>query len=295
RSQIFQFEPLSREDIKTILRRAIVDKERGLGRYKIEIDEEALEHLAEMSEGDARRALNAVEVGVLSAEADEQGIIHYTLKVAEESIQRKAIVYDKLGDAHYDAASAFIKSMRGGDPDAALYWMAKMLEAGEDPRFIARRIVILAAEDVGNADPMALVLACSALNALEFVGMPEARIPLAQAVTYLATAPKSNASYLAIEKAQEDVKKERTQPVPKHLRDANYPGAIKLGHGVGYKYPHNYKGQWVEQEYMSEGSVYYEPKEVGLEAEIKKRLEEWRKKKGMTKNENTEFSSQNTE
>jgi putative ATPase len=279
RSQIFQFEPLSREDIKTILRRALVDKERGLGRYQVEIEEEALEHLAEMSEGDARRALNALEVGVLSAEADDRGIIHYTLAVAEESIQRKAIVYDKLGDAHYDAASAFIKSMRGGDPDAALYWMAKMLEAGEDPRFIARRIVVLAAEDVGNADPMALVLASSALNALEFVGMPEARIPLAQAVTYLATAPKSNASYLAIEKAQEDVKEERTQAVPKHLRDANYPGAAKLGHGTGYKYPHNYKGQWVGQEYMPEKKLYYEPKEVGLEAEIKRRLEEWRRRR----------------
>lgn len=282
RSQIFQFEPLSREDVKAILRRALVDMERGLGRYKVEMKEEALEHLSEMSEGDARRALNALEVGVLSAEADAQEVIHYSLKVAEESIQRKAIVYDKLGDAHYDAASAFIKSMRGGDPDAALYWMAKMLEAGEDPRFIARRIVILAAEDVGNADPMALVLASSALNALEFVGMPEARIPLAQAVTYLATAPKSNASYIAIEKAQEDVRKERTQPVPKHLRDANYPGAAKLGHGADYKYPHNYKGQWVEQEYMPEEKLYYEPKEVGLEAEIKRRLEECRKKKGST-------------
>lgn len=280
RSQIFQFEPLSREDIKVILRRALLDKERGLGRYRVEGEEAALEHLAEMSEGDARRALNALEVGVLSAGADAQGVIHYDLKAAEESIQRKAIVYDKLGDAHYDAASAFIKSMRGGNPDAALYWMAKMLEAGEDPRFIARRIVILAAEDVGNADPMALVLASSALNALEFVGMPEARIPLAQAVTYLATAPKSNASYLAIERAQEDVKRERTQPVPKHLRDANYPGAAELGHGIGYKYPHDYKGQWVEQEYILEGKSYYEPKEVGLEAEIKKRLEEWRKRQG---------------
>jgi putative ATPase len=279
RSQIFQFEPLSREDIKTILRSALVDKGRGLGGYRVEMAEEALEHLSEMSEGDARRALNALEVGVLSAEADTQGVIHYNLRVAEESIQRKAIVYDKLGDAHYDAASAFIKSMRGGDPDAALYWMAKMLEAGEDPRFIARRIVILAAEDVGNADPMALVLASSALNALEFVGMPEARIPLAQAVTYLATAPKSNAAYLAIEKAQADVQKERTQPVPRPLRDANYPGATKLGHGAGYKYPHNYKGQWVAQEYMPEAKLYYEPKEVGLEAEIKRRLEEWRRKK----------------
>ncbi len=285
RSQIFQFEPLSREAIKTLLRSALSDKDRGLGKYRVAMAEEALEHLAEMSEGDARRALNALEVGVLSAEADPEGVIHYTLKVAEESIQRKAVVYDNLGDAHYDTASAFIKSMRGGDPDAALYWMAKMLEAGEDPRFVARRMVILAAEDIGNADPMALVLACSALDAIEFVGMPEARIPLAQAVTYLATAPKSNASYVAIEKALEDVKKERTQPVPKHLKDANYPGAEKLGHGIGYKYPHNYKGQWVEQEYIPEKKLYYEPKEVGLEAEIKRRLKEWREKKGLDKSD----------
>lgn len=278
RSQIFQFEPLSKEDIKLILRKALTDKERGLGNLHVEIDEEALDHLAEMSEGDARRALNALEVGVLSIKPDSKGILHYSLGVAEESIQRKAIVYDKEGDAHYDAASAFIKSMRGGDPDAALYWMAKMLEAGEDPRFIARRIVILAAEDVGNADPMALVLANAALGVSEFVGLPEARIPLAQAVTYVACAPKSNASYLAIEKALEDVRKERTQPVPKHLKDTNYPGAAKLGHGEGYKYPHNYPGQWIEQEYLPSCRSYYEPKGIGLEAEIKERLEKWRRK-----------------
>ncbi|HHT9117403.1 MAG TPA: replication-associated recombination protein A [Candidatus Hypogeohydataceae bacterium YC38] len=278
RSQIFQFEPLSKEDVKLILRKALTDKERGLGNLHVEIDEEALDHLAEMSEGDARRALNALEVGVLSIKPDSKGILHYSLGVAEESIQRKAIVYDKEGDAHYDAASAFIKSMRGGDPDAALYWMAKMLEAGEDPRFIARRIVILAAEDVGNADPMALVLANAALGVSEFVGLPEARIPLAQAVTYVACAPKSNASYLAIEKALEDVRKERTQPVPKHLKDTNYPGAAKLGHGEGYKYPHNYPGQWIEQEYLPSCRPYYEPKGIGLEAEIKERLEKWRRK-----------------
>lgn len=277
RSQIFQFEPLSRDDIKLLLRRALSDKERGLGNFKVKMEEDALEHLAEMSEGDARRALNALEVGVLSAEPAPGETIHYTLEVAEESIQRKAIVYDKEGDAHYDAASAFIKSMRGGDPDAALYWMAKMIEAGEDARFIARRVVILAAEDVGNADPMALVLASAALRALEFVGMPEARIPLAQAVTYVTCAPKSNAAYLAIEKALQDVRKERTMPVPKHLRDANYPGASVLGHGEGYKYPHNFKDQLVEQDYMPEKRHYYEPKQVGAESEIKARLEEWRK------------------
>lgn len=277
RSQIFQFEPLAKEDIRLILRRALEDRERGLGDYRAEITEEALEHLAEMSEGDARRALNALEVGVVSSEPDKGGVVHYDLRVAEESIQKKAIVYDKAGDAHYDAASAFIKSMRGGNPDAALYWMAKMLEAGEDPRFIARRIVILAAEDVGNADPMALVLANAALGVSEFVGMPEARIPLAQAVTYVACAPKSNASYLAIEKALEDVKRERTQMVPKHLRDTHYSGAAKLGHGEGYKYPHNYKDQWVDQEYLTSQRLYYQPKDAGLESEIKKRLAKWRK------------------
>ncbi|MFQ5862388.1 MAG: replication-associated recombination protein A [Candidatus Brocadiales bacterium] len=278
RSQIFQFEPLSKGDIKLLLKRALSDKERGLGNFKVEIEKDALEHLAEMSEGDARRALNALEVGVLSAEPDPDSTIHYTIEVAEESIRKKAIVYDRDGDAHYDAASAFIKGMRGGDPDAALYWMAKMIEAGEDARFIARRVVILAAEDVGNADPMALVLANAALGALEFVGMPEARIPLAQAVTYVACAPKSNAAYLAIEKALDDVRKERTMAVPKHLRDASYPGASKLGHGKGYKYPHNYKDQWVEQEYTPQKRCYYEPKQVGVESEIRARLERWRKR-----------------
>lgn len=278
RSQIFQFDPLSKDDVKLLIKKALDDRQRGLGDLKVEVDEDALEHLAEMSEGDARRALNALEVGVLSAEAGSTGRVHFTLEVAEESIRRKAIVYDKKGDAHYDAASAFIKSMRGGDPDAALYWMAKMIEAGEDPRFIARRVVILASEDVGNADPMALILANAALGALEFVGMPEARIPLAQAVTYVACAPKSNAAYLAIEEALDDVRKERTMAVPEHLRDANYPGAAALGHGKGYKYPHNYKGQWVEQEYIPKKKHYYKPKQVGAESEIKTRLERWRKR-----------------
>ncbi|MCQ4575442.1 MAG: replication-associated recombination protein A [Candidatus Brocadiales bacterium] len=277
RSQIFQFEPLSGDDIKLLIKKALADKERGLGNFKVKMEEDALEHLAGMSDGDARRALNALEVGVLSAEPDSRGIIHYDLEVAEESIRRKAIVYDRDGDAHYDAASAFIKSMRGGDPDAALYWMAKMIEAGEDVRFIARRVVIFASEDVGNADPMALVLANAALGALEFVGMPEARIPLAQVVTYVACAPKSNAAYLAIEEAQKDVREERTMAVPGHLRDANYPGAAALGHGKGYKYPHNYKEQWVEQEYIPQKKHYYKPKKVGAESEIKARLEKWRK------------------
>ena len=278
RSQIFQFEPLSLDEIKIIIKRALEDTERGLGNYKVEITPDALEHLAKMSDGDVRRALNALEVGVLSATPRPDGTIYYDLSVAEESIQKKAIVYDRDEDAHYDAASAFIKSMRGSDPDAALYWMAKMLEAGEDPRFIARRIVICAAEDVGNADPNALVVANAALNISEFVGLPEAKIPLAQAVTYIASAPKSNASYMAIEKALEDVKEGRTLPVPKHLRDASYRGAKKLGHGMGYKYPHNYKGKWVEQEYIPCDKIYYEPGDAGYEKTIKERLEKLRKR-----------------
>jgi len=276
RSQIFEFRALGNDEIKRILRRALSDAERGLGRMKIAIAEDALDHLAEMSDGDARRALNALEVGVLSAEPGPDGAIAYDLAVAEESIQKKAIVYDKLEDAHYDAASAFIKSMRGSDPDAALYWMAKMLEAGEDPRFIARRLVICAAEDVGNAAPLALVLANAALQVSEFVGMPEARIPLAQAVTYIATAPKSNAAYLAIEKALEDVREGRTLPVPEYLRDANYPGAKRLGHGQGYKYAHNHDGHWVDQDYIPCDKVYYEPTNLGFEAEIKARLDKIR-------------------
>ncbi|MGR3311680.1 MAG: replication-associated recombination protein A [Candidatus Brocadiales bacterium] len=278
RSQIFQFEPLSIDEIKTIIKRALEDTERGLENYKVEITPDALEHLAKMSDGDARRALNALEVGVLSAAPRSDGTIYYDLTVAEESIQKKAIVYDRDEDAHYDAASAFIKSMRGSDPDAALYWMAKMLEAGEDPRFIARRIVICAAEDVGNADPNALVVANAALNISEFIGLPEAKIPLAQAVTYIASAPKSNASYLAIEKALKDVREGRTLPVPKHLRDASYRGAEKLGHGVGYKYPHKYKDKWVEQEYIPCDKIYYEPSGEGYEKIIKERLEKLRKR-----------------
>jgi putative ATPase len=278
RSQIFQFEPLSIDEIKSILRNALEDTERGLGNYKVEITPVALEHLAKMSDGDARRALNALEVGVLSATPKQDGTIHYDLAGAEESIQKKAIVYDRDEDAHYDAASAFIKSMRGSDPDAALYWMAKMLEAGEDPRFIARRIVICAAEDVGNADPNALVVANAALNISEFIGLPEAKIPLAQAVTYIATAPKSNASYIAIEKALKDVREGRTLPVPKHLRDASYRGAEKLGHGVGYKYPHKYKDKWTEQEYIPCDKIYYDPSGAGYEKTIKERLEKLRKR-----------------
>jgi putative ATPase len=279
RSQIFEFRPLSTADIKQLLLNALEDTERGLGKYRVSLDDDAADFLAEISDGDARRALNALEIGVLTTLADKDGVIRYTLPIAEESIQRKAVVYDRDEDAHYDVASAFIKSMRGSDPDAAIYWLAKMLEAGEDPRFIARRIVICAAEDVGNAAPMALVLATAALEAAEFVGMPEARIPLAQAVTYIATAPKSNASYMALEKALADVREGRTMPIPEHLRDANYPGAKRLGHGEGYKYAHDYKDHFVGQEYIPEQRIYYEPSEQGHERELKKRLDAWRKRK----------------
>ena len=279
RSQIFEFKPLSKEDIKDIVLRALADKERGLGQYKVNLADDALEFMAEMSDGDARRALNALEVGVMTTQPDKNGVVQLTLKVAEDSIQKKAIVYDRDEDMHYDAASAFIKSMRGSDPDAALYWMARMLEAGEDPRFIARRIVICAAEDVGNAAPLALVLANAAMQVSEFVGLPEAKIPLAQAVTYIATAPKSNASYMAIAAAEADVREGRTLEVPDHLRDSHYPGAKKLKHGEGYKYAHSFEGHFVVQEYKPSDKIYYEPSEEGHEKEIKKRLDEWRKKK----------------
>lgn len=273
RSSIFTFEPLGREQIKTLLKRSLADKERGLGNFAVNMRPEALDFLAEISDGDARRALTALEVGVLSA--DKQPV-EFTLEVAQDSIQRKALDYDATGDQHYDVASAFIKSMRGSDPDAALYWLARMLEAGEDPRFMARRIVIFASEDVGNADPMALLVATAAAQAVEFVGLPECQLNLAQAVTYLATAPKSNASTIAIGKARDDVKSGRTLEVPKHLRDAHYKGAEAFGHGAGYQYAHNHEDGWVAQAYLPEGRRYYEPVDRGHEAEIRKRLEKLR-------------------
>ena len=279
RSQIFEFKPLSKDHIRQIVLAALKDKERGLGAYPVELAAEALEFIAGISDGDARRALNALEVGVMTTQPDDDGVIRYTLAVAEDSIQKKAVVYDRDEDSHYDAASAFIKSMRGSDPDAALYWMARMLEAGEDPRFVARRMVICAAEDVGNAAPLALVLANAALQAAEFVGMPEAKIPLAQAVTYIACAPKSNAAYMGITKAQQDVEEGRTLQVPGHLKDASYPGAKRLGRGEGYKYAHDYEGHFVEQDYLPVDRIYYEPTEEGHEKEIKKRLDEWRRKR----------------
>ncbi len=258
RSQVFQLKPLEKEELLEIMRRAVNDKERGLGNLGIIADEDALSHIAEMSDGDARKALSALEIASLTTSPDSDERIRITIKIAEESIQKKHIVYDKKGDQHYDTISAFIKSMRGSDPDASIYYLAKMLYVGEDPRFIARRIVICASEDVGNADPMALVVATSALRAVEFVGMPEAKIPLAQATIYVAKAPKSNACYKAIEAAMEDVEKEQTMEVPDHLKDSHYPGAKKLGHGQGYKYPHDYEG-YVEQDYLPKKKKYYKP------------------------------------
>jgi putative ATPase len=273
RSQIFTFQPLTPEQVKLVLGRALTDPERGFGARKIYAHADALDFLATICDGDARRALSALEVGVLSM--DEP--IEFTLAVAQDSIQRKAMDFDATGDAHYDVASAFIKSMRGSDPDAAIYWLARMLESGEDPRFIARRIVICASEDVGNADPQALVVAAAAVQAVEFVGLPECQLNLAQAVTYIATAPKSNASTLAIGKALEDIRSGRTLAVPAHLRDTHYRGADQLGHGQDYKYSHDFAGGWVEQAYLPEERRYYEPVDRGYEAEIRQRMEQMKK------------------
>ena len=270
RSQVFEFQSLSRADILTLLKSALNDTERGLGQSGVEVTDEALDFLADISDGDARQSLNALEIGVLSVVDVGRTL---DLDIAQESIQKKAIRYDQDGDEHFDAASALIKSMRGSDPDAAIYWLACMPEAGEDPRFLARRIVIAAAEDVGNADPQALQVATAAAQATELVGLPECRIPLAQAVTYIATAPKSNASYTAIDAALADVREQRVLPVPVHLRDAHYPGAKQLGHGEGYRYAHDGEGGWVDQDYLGVDRIYYEPVDRGFEAELKERLE----------------------
>jgi putative ATPase len=277
RSQIFELRPLTEDDLFALLQHALKDSERGLGYLVISADEVALRHLAKISDGDARKALNSLEIAALTTAPEKSGEIKITLDVAEQSIQKKAVVYDGDGDAHYDTISAFIKSMRGSDPDAALYWLAKMIHAGEDPRFIARRIVICAAEDVGLADPMALVLATSALEAAEFVGWPEAQIPLAEATIYIATANKSNSAVAAIAAALDDVKSGRTIPVPEHLRDASYKSAKKLGHGVGYKYAHDGKDHFVAQDYLGVDKTFYKPTEQGVEKKIKERLENWRK------------------
>ena len=275
RSQIFELRPLNEAALVPLMQRALGDAERGLGHLKIRADSEALDHLARVADGDARKALNSLEIAALTTPPAADGMIHIDLKAAEQSIQKKAIVYDDE-DAHYDTISAFIKSMRGSDPDATLYWLAKMIEAGEDPRFITRRIVICAAEDVGLADPMALVLANAAHQAAEFIGWPEARIPIAEAALYIATAHKSNTVITSIDAALDDVRKGRTLPVPEHLRDAHYPGAKRLGHGKGYQYAHDHPGNFVAQEYLGSDKIYYEPSEQGVEKKIKERVEKWR-------------------
>lgn len=272
RSIIFELKPLEKEDIKTLLHRALEDMEKGMGAYRAVAEEDALEFLADVSNGDARSALNAIELGILTTERSADGLIHITLDVASECIQKRVIKYDKNGDSHYDNISAFIKSMRGSDPDAAVYYLAKMLYAGEDVTFIARRIMICASEDVGNADPNALTVAVSAAQAVERLGMPEARIVLAQAVTYVASAPKSNAAYLAVDKALSVVRESRTAPVPTYLCDAHYKGAAKLGRGLGYKYAHDYPNHYVEQQYLPDAykdMKFYEPTENGYEQTIR--------------------------
>ena len=276
RSQIFELQPLTEADLLALLRRALADEERGLGHMKIRAEDDALEHLGRMSDGDARKALNSLEIAARTTAPREDGFVHLTLEVAEQSIQKKAIVYDGDGDAHYDTISAFIKSMRGSDPDATLYWLAKMIHAGEDPRFITRRMLIAAAEDVGLADPMALVLTAAAHQAAEFVGWPEARIPIAEAAIYLATANKSNSAICAIDAALADVKSGRTLPVPKHLRDAHYKGAQQLGHGEGYQYSHDHPEHFVPQDYLGAFKRYYEPTDQGTERKIKERVDRWR-------------------
>lgn len=276
RSTIFEFKALNDQEIKGLLRRAVTDKKQGFGSMKVQADEDALEHLTTVCNGDVRRALNALELGILTKEKNDAGIIHIDLETAQECIQKKAVQYDKKGDNHYDTISAFIKSIRGSDPDAALYWLAKMLEAGEDPKFIARRIVISASEDIGNAEPMALVVATAAARAVEMIGLPEAQLNLAQAVTFLASAPKSNASCVGIGAATAAVRHQSNSEVPGHLRDAHYPGSEKLGRGNGYVYPHNHPGNYYPQQYLPDdlvGTHFYTPTANGYEKKIKSHLE----------------------
>lgn len=278
RSIIFELKPLSKDNIKTIIKRGISDEERGMGIYNGSITEDALDFIADVSNGDARTALNAIELAILTTPKNDEGKIIIDLDIAQECIQKRALNYDKDGDNHYDTISAFIKSMRGSDPDASLYYLAKMLYAGEDPKFIARRVVICASEDVGNADPHALQVAVSAFQAVNLIGMPESRIILAQAVTYIACAPKSNASYLGIDMALEDVKNIQIKTIPPYLKDAHYSGAKDLGH-TGYKYAHDYEGHYVKQQYLPDelvGKVYYEPTDNGVEKRIKEALKRLR-------------------
>lgn len=275
RSQIFELKPLETEDIKALLIKAVTDENKGMGAYRAQIDEDALEFLANMAGGDARHALNAVELGVMTTERSEDGWIHITIEVAQQCIQKRVIRYDKTGDNHYDTISAFIKSMRGSDPDAAVYYLAKMLKAGEEVAFIARRIMICAAEDVGNADPNALVVATNASLAVERLGMPEGRIVLAQAATYVACAPKSNSCICAIDAAMETVEQTGNLPIPTHLQDAHYKGAAKLGHGDGYRYAHSYPKHYVEQQYLPyelTGKEFYRPSGNGYEKKIKEHM-----------------------
>lgn len=275
RSVIFELKPLSRENIRTLLLRALTDEERGLGGYGAEIEEDALEFLADISNGDARTALNAIELGVLTTERGEDGRIHITLEVAQECIQKRTLRYDKTGDNHYDTISAFIKSMRGSDPDAAIYYLARMLYAGEDIRFIARRIMICAAEDVSNADPQALVVAVNAAQAVERLGMPEARIVLAQAASYVACAPKSNSAIMAIDSATEYVKSHPNYRIPSYLQDAHYKGAARLGHGIGYQYAHDFENHYVKQQYLpdeAKAERFYELSDSGYEKVLKEHL-----------------------
>lgn len=276
RSIIFKLEPLSSSNIKKIIKRAIEDKENGLGHFNIRIDEDALDFISSICNGDARVALNAIELAGLTTKKSSDNIIHINMHIAEQCIQKRAINYDKNGDNHYDTISAFIKSMRGSDPNAAVYYLAKMLYAGEDPKFIARRIIICASEDVGNADPRALQVAVSAFQATEMIGMPECRIILSQAVCYVASAPKSNSSYMAINKAMNDVENIRIKQIPPYLKDAHYNGATNLGNGIGYKYAHNYEKNYVKQQYLPDeikNNIYYEPSNNGYEKNIKKWLE----------------------
>ena len=276
RSIIFELKALSQDDIRVLLQRAISDPVKGMGSYKAVLTDEALDFLSDLANGDARSALNALELGILTTDRSEDGLIHIDLEVAQECIQKRAVRYDKDGDNHYDTISAFIKSMRGSDPDAAVYYLARMLYAGEDVKFIARRIMICASEDVGNADPMAMVVASSAAASVERVGMPEAQIILSQAVTYIETAPKSNAACVAIERAMSQVGSGKTPPVPVHLQDTHYKGSAKLGHGIGYQYAHDYPNHYVKQQYLPDGLTgcrFYEPSENGYE----KKIQEWMK------------------
>ena len=275
RSIIFELKPIPVEGVKELIRKAVYDSERGMGAYDAVIEEDALDFLADLSGGDARHALNAVELGVMTTERSGDGKIHITLDVAQECIQKRVMRYDKTGDNHYDTISAFIKSMRGSDPDAAVYYLARMLYAGEDVAFIARRIMICAAEDVGNADPQALVVATNASLAVERIGMPEAQIILSQAACYVACAPKSNAAYGAVDKAMRVVEATGNLPIPPHLQDAHYKGAAKLGHGTGYKYAHDYPNHYVEQQYLPyelNGQEFYKPSGNGYEVKIKEHI-----------------------